>query len=284
MTRFASALLVSGIVCATFLAAPSSRPAQAAPSEQALLQADQSLLQSLDKADKPALDRLLDPQFSWIDSEGKSLTRAEVLQNPSKPTNGDVAPQQRTYGTSAVVRANRGKLQVLRIWAQRAAGWQAVLYQEVTLSGSGPTQSPAPAARPSPSPCDNPCKTIPFQPETQNEREAIVSWQSVMAAMASNDSAAYSPLIAEEFTATDTHHDVPYTKSDRLAQIQKQKQSGETSAPPALLSARMFDFGESVLMIAREQRPGAKPYFNSRMWVRRDARWQMLFSFNTRIQ
>jgi hypothetical protein len=46
----------------------------------------------------------------------------------------------------------------------------------------------------------------------------------------------------------------------------------------------MFDFGATVLMIAREQRRGAKAYFNSRMWVKRDGRWQMLFSFNTRIE
>jgi hypothetical protein len=38
------------------------------------------------------------------------------------------------------------------------------------------------------------------------------------------------------------------------------------------------------MMVAREQRPGAKSFFNTRMWVKRDARWQMLFSFNTRIE
>jgi hypothetical protein len=46
----------------------------------------------------------------------------------------------------------------------------------------------------------------------------------------------------------------------------------------------MFDLGQTVMMIAREQRPGAKAYFNTRMWVHRDGRWQMLFSFNTRIE
>jgi len=38
------------------------------------------------------------------------------------------------------------------------------------------------------------------------------------------------------------------------------------------------------LAVASEQRPGAKSYFNTRMWVKRDARWQMLFSFNTRME
>ena len=39
-----------------------------------------------------------------------------------------------------------------------------------------------------------------------------------------------------------------------------------------------------AMMIAKEQRPGGKFYFNTRMWVKRDARWQMLFSLNTQIE
>ena len=66
--------------------------------------------------------------------------------------------------------------------------------------------------------------------------------------------------------------------------LNMQKQTGRGSAPAPLVSAQMFDFGETVMMIAHEQRKGAKAYFNTRMWVKRDARWQMLFSFNTRIE
>jgi hypothetical protein len=66
----------------------------------------------------------------------------------------------------------------------------------------------------------------------------------------------------------------PSTK--RIAQINKQKQTGDKPVPSALISARMFDLGETVMMIAREQRPDARPHFNTRMWVKRDARWQML--------
>jgi hypothetical protein len=80
-----------------------------------------------------------------------------------------------------------------------------------------------------------------------------------MRAMASNDADAYARLIADEFTATDTHHTRPFSKSDRLAQIQKMKLTGAHSAPSPLVSARMFDFGQSVMMIAREQRPTSTP-------------------------
>jgi hypothetical protein len=189
--------------------------------------------------------------------------------------------QERAYGEAAVVKANRGRVQVVRVWAKRESGWKVLLYQEVTLAlkSEPPVGSAAEA-----SDCENPCRSIPFQPETPSEKAAIASWQGVMSAMAANDPTAYAPLIAEEFTATDTHHDRAYSKADRLAQIQKQKQTGAHTAPPALISASMFDFGETVLMTAREQRRNAKAYFNSRMWVKRDGRWQMLFSMNTRIE
>jgi uncharacterized protein DUF4440 len=243
-------------------------------------QADQALVQSFAKADTAGISRLLDSEFTWIDSNGKSLTREQALEALPRLANSDVEPQVRSYGNTAVVRASRGQMHVLRIWAKREAGWRVVLYQEVKQVEK--SQPPAPAQAGS-SDCVNPCKSIPFEPATQSEKEAIASWQGVMGAMANNDADAYAPLIADEFTATDTHHDRPYTKPDRLAQIRKQKLAGTRSLPPELISARMFDFGDTVMMIAREQRPGAKPYFNTRMWVKRDS-WQMLFSFNTRIE
>src|SRR5258708_34739123 len=104
-----------------------------------------------------------------------------------------------------------------------------------------------------------------------------------MRGMAEGDADAYAPLIADEFTATDTFHDRPNTKADRLAQIDKQKTKGRRAAPQELLSAEMFDFGETVMMVAHEQRPGGKSYFITRMWVNGHARWQMLFQFYTPI-
>lgn len=169
-------------------------------------------------------------------------------------------------------------MSVLRVWVKSGDAWHITLFQEVKQVEISEPQ----AARTSVE-CINPCKTIPFEPQTANEKEAIASWQGVMRAMAESDAGAYSPLIADEFTATDTFHDRPFTKEDRLAQINKQKTTGRRAAPQELLSAEMFDFGETVMMIAQEQRPGAKSYFNTRMWVKRDGRWQMLFSFNTQI-
>ncbi len=287
MSGVARLAIIGVIACAGLGVASASRNNSGTVDGQSVLESDRAFIQLLSKGDKAsstdsrALGELLDDDFTWIDSKGKSLTESQVLKNFPAPANPDVQVQERTYGRSAVVRANRGKVQVLRVWVKRATGWRVVLYQEVTMV----EKSEPPAAADSGSKeCDNPCKTIPYQPETPSEREAIASWQGVMQAMANNDADAYVPLIADEFTATDTHHDRSYTKADRLSQINKQKLAGTRSAPPALISASMFDFGETVMMIAREQRANAKAYFNTRMWVKRDERWQMLFSFNTRIE
>ncbi len=244
----------------------------------AVTQADTALLRALASRDRTAVAAMLDPEFTWIDSQGKSQNRASVLRNFPSPANASEQRQVREYGKAAVVRADRGQMHVLRIWVQRPEGWRALLYQEVLQV----TKSEAPG--PGSTDCENPCRSIPFTPQTANQKAAIASWQGVMRAMASNDSDAYARLIADEFTATDTHHTRPFSKPDRLAQIQKLKQTGAHSAPPPLVSARMFDWGETVMMIAREQRPHGKPYFNTRMWVNREGRWQMLFSFNTRIE
>jgi hypothetical protein len=242
------------------------------------LLADRSFVHALENKDKTAAAQLLDADLVWIDATGRRFPRAEVLEKLPAVANADVEAPPRTYGETAVVRANRGRMNVLRVWVKRPAGWRTILYQELLQV----EKSEPPAGRTSVE-CVNPCKTIPFEPQTANEKEAIVSWQGVMRAMAESDADAYAPLIADEFTATDTFHDRPYTKTDRLAQINKQKTTGVRAAPQELLAAEMFDFGETVVMVARERRPGAKSYFNTRMWVKRDGRWQMLFSFNTQI-
>jgi len=261
-------------LCISF--APTSARAQASA---AVLQSDLAFVQAFQQRNAVGVETLLSPDFTWIDSAGKRLARADVPTVLPAIANTEVNPELRDYGNAAVVRANKGKVNVLRVWVKTPDGWKILLYQEVTqVEKSEPVNSPLSGD------CLNPCREIPFHPATPSEKAAIASWQGVMKALADNDVNAYTPLIADEFTATDTFHDRPYNKADRLAQIEKQKESGKHSAPPELVSAEMFDLGETVLMIAREQRKGAKPYFNSRLWVLRDSRWQMVFSFNTRIE
>jgi hypothetical protein len=279
--------ILGAVACAGLAATRAREPIAKTDDDQTVQEADHAFIKFFVKGDratlpdKLALNELLDDDFTWIDSNGKSLPKPQVLKNIPALANTDVEVQVRSYGQTAMVRANRDSVHVLRVWVKRASGWRVILYQEVAMVAKS---EPPPASDVPSVVCENPCKSIPFQPATSSEREAIASWQGVVQAMANNDAEAYTALIADEFTATDTHHDRPYTKADRISQIKKQKLAGSRSVPPTLLSARMFDFGDTVMMIAREQRANAKSYFNTRLWVKRDERWQMLFSFNTRIE
>jgi len=108
--------------------------AVAADDEQVVLQSDQALVRAIGSGGRGGADRLLDADFTWITSEGKLQTRAQVLENLPGVANAEIEAQARVYGRSAIVRANRGRVQVLRIWVKRPSGWRAFLYQEVTLA------------------------------------------------------------------------------------------------------------------------------------------------------
>jgi hypothetical protein len=56
------------------------------------------------------------------------------------------------------------------------------------------------------------------------------------------------------------------------------------SAPSPLVSAKMFDFGDSVVMTCLHQPHIGKPVHVSRLWIKRDDQWVMVISYQTSIQ
>src|ERR1700687_1155173 len=176
MKQLATSVLLIGALCVGMAAALTSRSAAAANDEQAVLRADHALFQAIAKADKSGTGMLLDADLIWTDSQGKSQTRTEVLQNLPAPGNSDIEAPARIYGRAAVIRADRGRLQVLRVWAKRPTGWRLVLYQEVLLAEK---PRAVPNANVNEGPCENPCKTIPYQPKTETEKAALAAMQAV---------------------------------------------------------------------------------------------------------
>ncbi len=154
-------------------------------------QADHAFCKAFEKKDATALKEILDAQF--IDSQGRRLNGPDLLEHIPTLANPDAETQIRGYGDAAAVRANRGRMNVLRIWVKRPNGWRAMLYQEVLQAEKSQPAGGKPSTA-----CVNPCKAIPYQPQTQAEKEVIASWQGVMKAMEDNDADAYSPLIADE--------------------------------------------------------------------------------------
>lgn len=279
MKRIVTNTFVIAIMCVGMLAMLVSRPVAAANDEQAVLRADHALLQAIGKADKTAMGKLLDADLIWTDSQGNSQSKTEVLRNP--PTPSAVEAPGRIYGRSAVIRGGQGKLQVLRIWAKRSGGWRLVLYQEVMLADK---PRAVPNANVNAGPCENPCKTIPYQPKTENEKAALAAMQAVQVGIATNDADGWAAHVADEFTATNSPDNEVYDKPNRLAQFNNLIKAGLHTTPTPMVSARVFDLGDAVLIAAHEQPPTNKTNLNTRLMIKRDGHWLMLFSFNTRIE
>jgi Domain of unknown function (DUF4440) len=282
MSRFVTnAFAIAAAFAGMWLAMP-GKEVSLAGDDQSVLQTDRAFVEAAATGDKARLATLVDSDFTWTDAEGKTQTRAEILESLPKPALGDEsgAPvEQRTYGQVGAVMSSREKIHVLRIWVKRAAGWRALVYHEVALS-----QQPSTGGGSVVADCQNPCKTLPFKPKTEAERAIIASWQALETGVTNHDAAAWAPHIADDFVMLSTANDHPMTKSDRIATLNLQKQTGRGSAPAPLVSAHMFDFGDAVVMTCLHEPYTGKPVHVSRLWIKRDGRWVMSISYQTTIQ
>jgi hypothetical protein len=266
--------------CLLFVSLPDR--SMAAEMDQAVLQADHAFVQDLANGDNAKLTSLLDENFTWCDSNGKTLSGAEVLRALPRDSLGDesgVEVTERTYGQVAAVSASRGKVHVLRLWVQRPSGWRLLVYHEVSQ-----LDQPSTSAGTGVNDCENPCKSVPFRPANDAEQAIIASWQALETAVTAHESAGWAPHIADEFVQISSNSDHPITKNGRMATLDKQKQLGVGSAPSPLVSAKMFDFGDSVVMTCLHQPYTGKPVHVSRLWIKRDGQWVMVISYQTTVQ
>ncbi len=253
-----------------------------AESDPAILQMDSEFVRAVAASNSAALEKFLDAGFTWTDSQGNTLTSKEVLASIPKNALGDEAVtdrSERTYGQVAVVSASRGKTHVLRLWVHRASGWRLLVYHAVTQ-----LEQPSTSAGSGVNTCENPCKSVPFQPANEAERAIIASWQALETGVTEHNSVAWAPHIADEFVQISSNSDHPISKKDRMATLDEQKVSGVGSAPAPLVSAQMFDFGDAVVMTCLHQPYKGKPIHVSRLWIERDGQWVMVISNQTTIQ
>ena len=274
--------LVVALLSASLLFSLSSRITLAADTDQAVLQADGKFVQAASLQNGSLLARMLDDDFTWTDADGKTLTAAEVLRGVPKPALGDESGaelSERTYGQVGAVNVGQGKIHILRMWVQRPGGWKLLVYHEVKQLEQPPTSAGSGVKE-----CENPCKMVPFKPANEAEQAIIASWQALETGVTAHDADAWAPHIAEEFVQISSNSDHPISKAGRIETLNKQKASGVGSAPTPLVSARMFDFGDAVIMTCLHQPYSGKPIHVSRLWIKRDGKWIMSISYQTTIQ
>ncbi len=244
-----------------------------------MLQADRAFVEAVAQADKPALEKLLDADFTWTDSAGKTETRAEILRDPPKPAianEKDAQLKPYAYGEIGDVQANLGRTHVLRVWVKRRAGWKAIVYQEVLSLDAPPAFAPGAGKD-----CENPCKTVPYKPRNETERQVVTAYSKLETAAMAHNSAVFGTVVADEFVAASSNSDKISDKRGRMDDFDHSKMAGV--APTPLMSARMFDFGDAILMTSEHQPDRGKPLHVTRVWIRRNGSWMETLSYQTSV-
>src|ERR1700733_3718782 len=244
-----------------------------------MMKGDRVFIQAVTNADRPALEKLFDADFTWTDFDGRTETKAQVLRDlPKRAITNEGAAQlkQYTYGELGDVQANLGRAHVLRVWAKRPDGWKAIAYQEVMSLDAPPSFAPGAGKD-----CENPCRTVAYEPKNDTERQVVAAYSKLETAAMAHNSAVFATLVGDEFVAASSNSNKLYDKRGRMDDFDHAKMAGV--APTPLVSARMFNFGDAVLMTSEHKPDRGKPLHVTRLWLKRNGSWMERLSYQTSV-
>jgi hypothetical protein len=132
--------------------------------------------------------------------------------------------------------------------------------------------------------CINPCKVVPFKPGTPAAKAAFADWREMELGSLARNMDLWGRHVLDDVLIVDSGGNGTITKAQRIANTLKQKQAGvHTNEVPPVLWARALEFGDSVLLLMLQQPYKGQPYYGTRIYVHRDARYQMALSYHTSI-
>jgi hypothetical protein len=274
------ALLASAVLC---FSACGSQPAPV--QQETAQQADSDWLAAV-PGNTAAASALLDEQFEWTDSRGQTRARDEVLANlPALAANlqGQSNAKWYAYDQLEVVTGERPGARFMRVWARRPQGWRLFTVIETPIvTGTVPPFS-IPTGGQSLD-CDNPCRNIPFDPETPAQQEMLATFMRLKMDEWHPNPDDWAPYVLDDvyyFTSA-----AALSKADRVTRLTQQRDSGAVVLPgDPVLSMRIAEFGTAAVMFARHAPyRGGKPYYSVRVWAHRDGLWRFANSAQTTIE
>src|SRR5260370_8407971 len=100
------------------------------------------------------------------------------------------------------VRGAQNNRRSLRGWARRGEGWKAfVVFETPVAPRTGPASVEAAAGA---GDCDNPCRTVPYTPQTAMDKAILAPWQATKIIEWKPNPQHGTAPITHEFTTT-TH-------------------------------------------------------------------------------
>jgi len=284
MKRWITILAVTAIISAGVLAALTTRPAAAADDE--VVNADRAVTAAFEKGDKALINKWVDPEFTWIDSDGVMWPLREALEagvKPLVPSTGDVKVVEHKYGSVVWIQDNAGKNYSAHTWVKRdKGGWKLLQTSEIAVHERDYT-----AVRPTyPVPCINPCEYVPYKPLTANEKASLAGWME----QESGKPGMWAKHIADNYDqrAVSSYGGPRGPKADMVAAQDRARQQAETQHRPEVatvpfLWSRWWDLGSAVVMISVQPTYGERAYWASRVFAPLNGTWMMMESYHIYI-
>jgi hypothetical protein len=276
-------------LCGVFvgvLAAQTGKPAAAA--DDSAIQADRALGAAFEKGDRAAVERLLDAEFTWIDTDGIMMERRDALRAGYKPLVPNTSPlndiktleHKYAHGKVAWVQNNQGNKYAAHIWVQRPAGWRLLHANEIATRPA----DAVPNVRPDYAvPCVNPCKEVPYKPISASEQAALAAWQDQEGA---NGPGHHDMHIGDNVVVISSTTTTP--RASATAPGPTPVNPAAANRPPIgaapALWVRTWDFDDAVVAIMIQPTYGGKAYWSSRIFGNHNGFWKMEESYHTTIQ
>jgi len=277
--------LILSVLFATGLAFAFSPSAVANPDGEALA-ADRSFTAAVIKADQASVGKLLDPEFTWTDRTGKTRSKVEILPAlASLAADNDANVKVIDAGQVVLIHGNHripsqnATVRFIRIWVKRPQAWQLLVYQETTKaeknpekrSGFGAPSNGAPVA------CENPCKMVPYKPDTPAEQEVVSMWQAVERTVLTNDVEAWTPNFTEDFIFVTPDGGAPLNKADRVAMITELRRTNTTLIPAEVASMKVWVLGGATVMRSEHKPLHGKVLHVTRLFEKHNGQCQIAF-------
>jgi hypothetical protein len=278
------------ILLAVAASGASTTRAAAPPSqadEQAVRQADQAFVNAMNRWDKAALSGLMAQGFSWTDASGRTLDQQQFLRGSAQSATTGPETKLHDYSTLMFVTGSEktpgAHVRFVRVWVNEAGKWRILLGQQTNIEGGTKKEQ---ATVPAGTPCENPCKTVPYR-GTPEQQKVLESWQTLETAVNQRNADEWARHVGDEFVFNIKENGNPLTKADRVATIRRQSSSSEVTDIGAVMPGSMDVrvFGTTAVMRDTQQPTvHLRPYRAMRIWVKRDGRWQLVYSQQTTIQ
>ena len=272
---------------------PIFTPLAVASPEGGAVTADHTLVAEIAKADQASVGKLLDLEFTWTDRTGKTRLKSEIL--PALATlaaDEDAEVKVIDFGHLVLIHGSHripsqnAAVRFLRVWVKRPQAWQLLVYQETTKaeknpekrSGFGAPSNGAPVA------CENPCKMVPYKPDTPAEQEVVSMWQAVERTVLTNDVEAWTPNFTDDFIFVTPDGGAPLNKADRVAMITELRRTNTTLIPAEVTSMKVWVLGDAALMRSEHKPLHGKVLHVTRLFEKHNGHWQIAFGQQTWVE